>query len=137
MMTAVDSCSGITANGDAAPIFSDVASTYVSAARRDNARFIGGLLGVAGGESRRRMDTRHPHEEGVGRDLLDRLHGDRAARHDRVLEEPAADQEDLDRWVGDELHAIVGLCVITVAARSSGRWRASCWAVVPPSMMTV
>ena len=34
-------------------------------------------------------------------------------------------------------HAIVGLWVITVASRSSGRWRASCWAVVPPSMMTV
>ena len=63
----------------------------------------GGLLGIAGGEPGGRMHTGHAHEEGVGRDLRDRLDGDRPARHDRVLEQAATDHEDLDRRVRHEL----------------------------------
>ena len=49
---------------------------------------------------------------------------------------PPIIRTSIDGWATSS-HAIVGLCVITVAARSGGRCRASCWAVVPPSMMTV
>ncbi|KAG9609412.1 hypothetical protein KCV01_g3813, partial [Aureobasidium melanogenum] len=58
-----------------------------------------GFLEVAGAEASRGMHACDAHEVKIGVDVRHRLDGGRADRHDGVLEEAAADQDDLHRGV--------------------------------------
>jgi len=94
VITPVTSNSGRTANRDAAPIFSALARTKVSAARRDSARFMAAssaspVVSPAG------LDSRHADEKPVGGDILRGLCRSGSAGDHGVLEH-AAEKKDLD-----------------------------------------
>ena len=80
MITPATADSGSTSNGDAAPIFSALARTYVSAARRASSALHGGLVGVGRGQARLGVHARDAEQEQVGLHALGRLRGRRAAR---------------------------------------------------------
>ena len=121
---------------DAAPTFSELAITHVSAARRDSVRFIAAssaspVVSPASG------CTPVTPSRNTSADTPAAASAAAAPRgHDRVLEQPAAEQEDLHGGWSTSATAIVGLWVTTVSSRC-GSARATASAVVPPSRITV
>ena len=130
--------SGSTVNGEAAPIFSALASTKVSAARRASVRFIAASSASPVVSPVSWWTPVTPSRNRSAVTVCGRLAGGGSAGDHGVLEQPAARAgRSRSRGGRPGPTATVGLWVTTVARRSRGSAWATIRAVVPPSRMSV